>query len=90
MRSSQGLALVAYGPISADQWKLERLRPRAIREDEVLVRIVASGVCHADLQFGNIESEKATGGPAWYPRVLGHEGEPSRKPSFCHIACQTW
>lgn len=37
------------------------------KEDEVLIRIVASGICHTDA-----ESIKGNGAP--FPAVLGHEG----------------
>ena len=46
--------------------KIERLEMEGSREDEVLVRIVASGICHTDISF----CEGGTGGPV----VLGHEG----------------
>jgi Zn-dependent alcohol dehydrogenase len=46
--------------------KLERLQMEGPREDELLVRIVASGICHTDIDFCE------GGGPG--PIVLGHEG----------------
>jgi threonine dehydrogenase-like Zn-dependent dehydrogenase len=46
---------------------------RELKDDEVLVEIVASGICHTDLHCGNTPDDK--GVPAvFYPRVLGHEG----------------
>ena len=76
---SSTLAIVAHGPLSTDNWKLEHVNPRSIREDEVLVRVVASGICLADVHFGDVPA--AEGNPAiWYPRVLGHEGKIP--PSF--------
>jgi aryl-alcohol dehydrogenase len=48
--------------------KIESLQLEAPREDEVLVRVVASGICHTDIAFVD----------EWYdggePLVLGHEG----------------
>ncbi len=49
--------------------KIETLEMEGPREDEVLVRIVASGICHTDISYID----------AWYdasegPLVLGHEG----------------
>lgn len=74
----KSFALVAYGPVKAGQWKLEPVVPRALKDDEVLVKIVASGICLADLHFGNVSTEEAAGSPGiWYPRVLGHEGKVS-------------
>lgn len=57
---SQGI--VAY---SKDDWKMEELLTREPFEDEMLVEMIATGMCHTDiLGFGGI-----------YPRVLGHEGD---------------
>jgi aryl-alcohol dehydrogenase len=51
------------GPLTIESLALE-----APREDEVLVRVVASGICHTDIAFVD----------EWYdggdPLVLGHEG----------------
>jgi hypothetical protein len=44
----------------------------AIRDDEVLVGIKATGVCHTDLNFS-----KETQMPDMFPVVLGHEGDPN-------------
>ena len=38
------------------------------REDEVLVRMVASGICHTDLTMGSFLP------PEMFPHVFGHEG----------------
>jgi len=46
--------------------KIERLEMESPREDEMLVRIVASGICHTDIDF----CEGGVSGPV----VLGHEG----------------
>ncbi len=46
--------------------KIEHLEMQGPRADEVLVRIVASGICHTDIDF----CEGGTFGPV----VLGHEG----------------
>jgi aryl-alcohol dehydrogenase len=40
-----------------------------IRDDEVLIEMKATGVCHTDLNFS-----KETGMPDMFPVVLGHEG----------------
>ncbi|HKI68365.1 MAG TPA: NAD(P)-dependent alcohol dehydrogenase, partial [Verrucomicrobiae bacterium] len=45
--------------------KIKRLKMEGPRDDEVLVRLVASGICHTDIDF----CEGPTG-----PVVLGHEG----------------
>jgi D-arabinose 1-dehydrogenase-like Zn-dependent alcohol dehydrogenase len=80
--SDQPRALVAYGPLSAGQWKLEAVVPREIKDNEVLVNIVASGVCLADVHFGDVPENPSSDNKAiWYPRVLGHEG---RAPFFLY------
>ncbi|MFE3543342.1 NAD(P)-dependent alcohol dehydrogenase [Nocardia sp. NPDC059177] len=50
-----------------DPLTLRQLRLRAPRPDEVLVRVLASGICHTDLT-----TRAAV--PAELPIVLGHEG----------------
>lgn len=39
-----------------------------LRADEVLVQVVATGLCHTDLTVGSMFP------PEFFPRVLGHEG----------------
>lgn len=54
--------IVAY---SQHDWKWEEMLTREPNEDEFLVEMIATGVCHTDISgYGGI-----------YPRVLGHEGE---------------
>ena len=48
--------------------KIESLEMEGPRDDEVLVRIVASGICHTDIDFCDYWEE--SDGPV----VLGHEG----------------
>jgi len=48
--------------------RVEALTLRAPRDDEVLVRLGASGVCHSDLHVINGDL------PMPLPTVLGHEG----------------
>ncbi len=48
------------------QLQIESLELEGPRDDEVLVRLVASGICHTDLDFLDDWSEP--------PVVLGHEG----------------
>ncbi|KAN0099852.1 alcohol dehydrogenase [Hyaloscypha variabilis] len=69
------LALVANGPVSSGDWKLENVSLRPLKDDELLVRIVACGICLADVHFGDVAKEDAKDNPMiFYPRVLGHEG----------------
>ena len=50
-----------------------------IRDDEVVVEMKATGVCHTDLNFSK---EKTI--PGLFPAVFGHEGGLSRTFSFYH------
>ncbi|OAA55133.1 Alcohol dehydrogenase superfamily, zinc-type [Cordyceps fumosorosea ARSEF 2679] len=53
--------IVAYGE---QDWAWEELLTREPKEDEFLVEMIATGICHTDIAgYGGI-----------YPRVLGHEG----------------
>ncbi|KAF2490138.1 putative alcohol dehydrogenase [Lophium mytilinum] len=64
-------ALVSRGPLSKGLWKMEDVTIREPGDDEVVVRVVASGVCSTDVHFGNVEEGD------WgecYPCVKGHEG----------------
>ncbi|RAH80185.1 alcohol dehydrogenase [Aspergillus japonicus CBS 114.51] len=65
-----GRALVSYGPYKDGGWKLRNVALRPIREHELLVEVIASGVCQTDLHFAGLES----GHGVHYPRVMGHEG----------------
>ena len=48
--------------------EIESIEMEGPREDEVLVRTVASGICHTDIDFCDDWDETDT------PVVLGHEG----------------
>ncbi|KAL1628319.1 hypothetical protein SLS54_001892 [Diplodia seriata] len=66
-------ALVARGPFSQGKWAVKDVTLRALKTDELVVEIIASGICHTDLHCGNTPDDQ--GVPAvYYPRVLGHEG----------------
>ncbi|KAF3761629.1 putative alcohol dehydrogenase [Cryphonectria parasitica EP155] len=66
-------ALVSRGPFSQGKWAIEKVQLRELKDDEVVVEIVASGICHTDLHCGDTPDDE--GVPAvYYPRVLGHEG----------------
>ncbi len=49
--------------------KIENLEMEGPREDEVLVRLVASGICHTDIRYIDDWYDESEG-----PLVLGHEG----------------
>ncbi|PNS19351.1 hypothetical protein CAC42_2528 [Sphaceloma murrayae] len=69
--SFQAQAIVSHGPLP-DGWKIESVTTTPdVKDDEIVVEMVASGICHTDVLFGSLPA----GAPmAFYPRVMGHEG----------------
>jgi Zn-dependent alcohol dehydrogenase len=66
-------AIVSHVPKEGQlQWRKEELRLREPLEDELLVRIVATGVCPSDLRMSSLPP--GVPGFSAYPKVLGHEG----------------
>jgi Zn-dependent alcohol dehydrogenase len=51
------------------QWSLQSVKLREPADGEILVRIVATGICHTDLVISMMPQEIGS-----YPKVLGHEG----------------
>lgn len=49
---------------------MEDVKLRKIRDDELVVRMVASGICHTDVLFADLKE----GHEVIYPSVKGHEG----------------
>lgn len=83
MAHQQTQAIVSRPPVDGKrQWNLESVDVPPLNDNEVLVEIVASGVCHTDLGCGSAPD----GTPGFplppYPRVLGHEGMPLTKVYF--------
>jgi Zn-dependent alcohol dehydrogenase len=65
-------AIVSYGPENGvARFRMEEVVLRETQRDELLVEIVASGICSTDLFFANAPEGEL--GP--FPRVLGHEGK---------------
>ncbi|KAF4307554.1 putative alcohol dehydrogenase protein [Botryosphaeria dothidea] len=63
-------AIVSRGPLNDGGWKMEDVKVRDVGDDELLVRIVASGICHTDILFAGLKE-----GPfVTYPSIKGHEG----------------
>ncbi len=58
-------------PQSGDPFRYQKVTVEDnLRDNEVLVEMIATGVCHTDLNFRN---EKSI--PGLFPAVFGHEGE---------------
>lgn len=53
-----------------------------LRDNEVLIRLTATGVCHTDLNFSKEDSM-----PGLFPAVFGHEGERPRKKNVISFKC---
>ena len=51
-----------------DDFSLEEVEIDGPRDDEILVRIVATGLCHTDIHLKDTLPE------AMFPMVFGHEG----------------
>lgn len=54
-------------------WSLEDVEVQLPGEDEVLVEVRASGICHTDIVMSSVP-EGVMG--IKYPRIVGHEGMP--------------
>lgn len=65
-------AIVSHDTFENGGWKMEEVGLRQPGEGELLVEMVATGVCHTDALIGGIPGGAAP--IAFYPRVLGHEG----------------
>lgn len=64
-------AIVTYEPEDGKPiWKLEDVTLRNLEPDELLVRMVSTGICHTDIVFSLWPKEQFP-----YPKVLGHEGK---------------
>ncbi|KAL1613974.1 hypothetical protein SLS54_010121 [Diplodia seriata] len=62
-------AIVSRAPLNDGGWKIEDVKVRDVGDDELLVRIVASGICHTDILFAGLKE----GPGVIYPSVKGHE-----------------
>jgi Zn-dependent alcohol dehydrogenase len=73
-------AIVAREPTTHPTWGIEEVDIGSPADDEVLVKITATGICHTDILLSSIP----TGNPLGiaYPKILGHEGAISL-PFLC-------
>jgi Zn-dependent alcohol dehydrogenase len=71
--------IVSWGRLSDGDWRMEELYVRSPGDGELLVEMVATGVCHTDVLIGNLPL--AVSPVSFYPRVLGHEG---KRHSVCY------
>jgi Zn-dependent alcohol dehydrogenase len=93
----KGRAIVTYEPSDGKpDFRMEDVDVLPTRPNELLVQIVASGICHTDLVFATFPAGVFGG----FPRVLGHEGlsiqlkfsfpvnEPSNKVQKSPLKCR--
>lgn len=64
-------AIVAREPKQGPTLALETITVGAPADDEVLVKVTASGICHTDILFSSMPPGVL--GVA-YPKIVGHEG----------------
>ncbi|KAF2998938.1 hypothetical protein E8E13_006515 [Curvularia kusanoi] len=66
-------AIVSYAP-NGDHpvWQREKVHLREPGDDELLVKIIASGICHTDVAISTFPV--GTPGFQPYPKIMGHEG----------------
>jgi D-arabinose 1-dehydrogenase-like Zn-dependent alcohol dehydrogenase len=67
---------------------LQDLTLRPLKDDEVLVQIIATGICHTDLFFTSIPAERGAMTGVTYPKVVGHEGERAVSSSTPVVAAK--
>lgn len=70
---STAKAIVSHDTLDKNGWKMEEVSVRDLQEGELLIEMVATGVCHTDALVGSIPAGASP--IAFYPRILGHEGE---------------
>jgi D-arabinose 1-dehydrogenase-like Zn-dependent alcohol dehydrogenase len=86
--ASSTRAIVASAPGAnhegGQNWGLQDLTLRPLKDDEVLVQIIATGICHTDLVVTSFPAEYSAMTGVTYPRVAGHEGEVTTSSSTSH------
>jgi len=70
--STEVPAVVGYAPQGAPNWRYETVKiRREVKEHEVQVRLISTGICHTDV-FLSCVPHGAAG--IEYPKIFGHEG----------------
>ncbi|KAL4864007.1 hypothetical protein BDV12DRAFT_201511 [Aspergillus spectabilis] len=65
-------AIVAREPTTTPTWGFEDVAVSPPGDDEVFVKITATGICHTDILLSFIPAGSPIG--VAYPKILGHEG----------------
>lgn len=78
-------AIVCRPPQDGERkWVLETVSLSPPADDEIVVEMIATGVCHTDIVCGSLPDEALQLGLPTYPRVLGHEGLKSKPSLLLH------
>ncbi|KAH0835280.1 hypothetical protein AYO21_01507 [Fonsecaea monophora] len=65
-------AVICYPPAAGPDWRAEKVTlSRKVKERELKIRMVATGICHTDIFVSSIP-QGVFG--VQYPKVVGHEG----------------
>lgn len=69
---AEGRAIVCSDTHENGGWKMQEIFTSKPKKGQLLVQMVASGICHTDAMIGGMPDGSSP--IAFYPRVLGHEG----------------
>ncbi|CAK3798693.1 Aryl-alcohol dehydrogenase [Lecanosticta acicola] len=78
-------AIVCHDTLDNGGWKMEEVSVRPLEEGELLVEMVATGVCHTDALIGGLPGGSSP--IAFYPRILGHEGSGYVREIGPNVTC---
>lgn len=78
-------AIVCHDKLQNGGWKMDTVTLREPHDDELVIEMVASGICHTDALVGSIDPSPIS----FYPRILGHEGRRSTAIP-CYLPKLTW
>ncbi|KAI9647300.1 hypothetical protein NHQ30_003684 [Ciborinia camelliae] len=64
-------AIVNYAPVDGNMvWIIQEVELDETGDDELLVEMIATGICHTDIFYGTLpEGDMGT-----FPKIMGHEG----------------
>jgi hypothetical protein len=72
-------AIVHYAPVDGEMvYKIQDVEVSDPGDNELLVEMIATGICHTDIFFASVPE----GPRAKYPKIFGHEGK-----SFLKLLC---
>ena len=66
-----GPAIVCQAPLPENGWKIQNVSTMAPGPNDLVVEMIAVGICHTDVLFGTVKPPHPL---ANYPGIKGHEG----------------